>query len=100
MDLSYGPEYETFRQEVRAFLDAHGDQAPRGQGLRAEQTLIWQQLLIKHGYTARTIPTAFRRWRMRDWWRRPPVVHHRTHCFDTDRKTCTNCHGPTRQKTS
>ena len=59
MDLSYGPEYETFRQEVRAFLDAHGDQAPRGQGLRAEQTLIWQQLLIKHGYTARTIPTAY-----------------------------------------
>ena len=59
MDLSYGPEYETFRQEVRAFLDAHADQAPRGQGLRAEQTLIWQQLLIKHGYTARTIPTAY-----------------------------------------
>ena len=59
MDLSYGPEYEDFRQEVRAFLDEHGDQAPRGQGLRAEQTLIWQQLLIEHGYTARTIPAAY-----------------------------------------
>jgi len=25
MDLSFGPEYEAFRAEVRGFLDAHGD---------------------------------------------------------------------------
>ena len=27
MDLSYGPEYESFRSEVRAFLEQHKSQA-------------------------------------------------------------------------
>lgn len=59
MDLSYGPEYEAFRREVQAFLDAHGDQAPKGAGLRSEKTLAWQRLLIEHGYAARTIPREY-----------------------------------------
>ena len=59
MDLSYGPEYETFREEVRSFLATHGGKAPRGAGLRAEETLAWQRLLIEHGYTARTIPAEY-----------------------------------------
>ena len=28
MDLSIGPEYEEFRQEVRDFLETHRDEAP------------------------------------------------------------------------
>ncbi len=59
MDLSYGPEYEAFRQEVRGFLDRHGDEAPRGAGLRDHATLDWQKRLIEHGYAARTIPKAY-----------------------------------------
>jgi hypothetical protein len=30
MDLSYGPHYEAFREEVRRFLGRHGKDAPRG----------------------------------------------------------------------
>ena len=28
MDLSYSPEYEAFRTEVRSFLETHRGQAP------------------------------------------------------------------------
>ncbi len=59
MDLSYGPQYEAFRREVRDFLDTHRDQAPRGEGLRSDKTLAWQKLLIEHGYAARTIPREY-----------------------------------------
>jgi len=59
MDLSYGPEYETFRDEVRGFIESHRHQAPRGQGMRSKEALDWQKLLIEHGYTARTIPKAY-----------------------------------------
>ncbi len=56
MDLSYSPEHEAFRGEVRSFLETHGTQAPRGGGPEA---LAWQTLLIAHGYAARTIPKAY-----------------------------------------
>jgi alkylation response protein AidB-like acyl-CoA dehydrogenase len=59
MDLSYGPEYESFRNDVRSFIAKHRDQAPRGGGMRSEKTLAWQRLLIAHGYAARTIPKAY-----------------------------------------
>jgi alkylation response protein AidB-like acyl-CoA dehydrogenase len=55
MDLAYGPRYEAFRDQVRAFAAEFGDRAPRGQGTSRE----WQQLLIEHGYAARTIPKAY-----------------------------------------
>jgi alkylation response protein AidB-like acyl-CoA dehydrogenase len=63
MDLSYGPEYEAFRSEVRRFLEAHAD-APRagiGRGALAsrERALAWQRTLIEHGYAARTIPKQY-----------------------------------------
>jgi alkylation response protein AidB-like acyl-CoA dehydrogenase len=56
MDLSYGPEYQSFRDEVRAFANEHGGSAPRGPSgdMRA-----WQKLLIAHGYAARTIPKQY-----------------------------------------
>ncbi|MEQ8859441.1 MAG: acyl-CoA dehydrogenase family protein [Pseudomonadales bacterium] len=59
MDLSYGPEYETFRQEVRDFINGHRDAAPKGGGPRDPANLAWQKLLIEHGYAARTIPEAY-----------------------------------------
>ncbi len=59
MDLSFGPEYEAFRAEVRGFLDAHGDKSPRNAALKSAELLDWQKLLIEHGYTARTIPKEY-----------------------------------------
>src|SRR5215831_13065386 len=57
MDLSYSPEYEAFRAEVRAFTKKHGDQAPRAFG--SGDMRAWQKLLIEHGYAARTIPKEY-----------------------------------------
>ena len=59
MDLSFGQEYEAFREEVRGFLKKHGDKSPRNAPMRSPQTLEWQKLLIEHGYTARTIPEEY-----------------------------------------
>src|ERR1051325_1212087 len=60
MDLSYSPEYEAFRAEIRAFAEKHGAQAPRG-GMAATMAGAreWQKLLIAHGYAARTIPREY-----------------------------------------
>jgi alkylation response protein AidB-like acyl-CoA dehydrogenase len=58
MDLSYGPEYEAFRDEVRAFAREFGGRAPRNFGFN-EETRAWQRLLIEHGYAARTIPKEY-----------------------------------------
>ena len=59
MDLSYGPEYESFRAEVVTFLTKHRDAAPKGGGMRASASLDWQKLLIENGYAARTIPEKY-----------------------------------------
>jgi alkylation response protein AidB-like acyl-CoA dehydrogenase len=64
MDLRYGPEYEEFRAEVRRFLEAHRDDAPRagigrGANVSRERMIAWQRTLIEHGYAARTIPRAY-----------------------------------------
>jgi len=59
MDLSFGPEYEAFRNEVRDFLSAHKDASPRNTTPRDPEACAWQKLLIEHGYTARTIPKEY-----------------------------------------
>ena len=59
MDLSFGPRYEAFRAELRAFITAHGHAAPRTVDLRAPLTLAWQRRLIEHGYAGRTIPREY-----------------------------------------
>ncbi|HEX4294325.1 MAG TPA: acyl-CoA dehydrogenase family protein [Rhizomicrobium sp.] len=58
MDLSYSPEYETFRDEVRTFCREYGARAPRAMGFN-EESRAWQRLLIAHGYAARTIPKEY-----------------------------------------
>jgi alkylation response protein AidB-like acyl-CoA dehydrogenase len=63
MDLRYGPEYEAFRSELRAFLAERRAQAPPpgfGEGLLTDTKLApWQRLLIERGYAARTIPKQY-----------------------------------------
>lgn len=60
MDLKLSPEYEAFREEVRAFIAEHGAKAPRGRGHpKHPDRLAWQKLLIEHGYAARTIPAEY-----------------------------------------
>jgi alkylation response protein AidB-like acyl-CoA dehydrogenase len=58
MNLAYGPEYEAFRQEVRAFLEASRGRWP-GPGASRAEIIAWQKLLIEHGYAARTIPARY-----------------------------------------
>src|SRR5882757_5047388 len=59
MDLSYSPEYEAFRTEIRAFAKQHGARAPRGMAASMDGSREWQKLLIEHGYAARTIPKDY-----------------------------------------
>jgi len=59
MDLSYGPEYDDFRQEVRDFIAKHRHLAPAQQGVRSPKVKEWQRLLIANGYAARTIPAEY-----------------------------------------
>lgn len=59
MDLSYGPQYEAYRQEIRDFISQYKDNAPRGAPLKSEAAIKYQKFLIEKGYTARTIPTEY-----------------------------------------
>jgi len=56
MDLTLTPELAAFREEVRAFLEAHKAEHEAG---AAKDAKAWQRLLIEHGYAARTIPKAY-----------------------------------------
>ncbi len=59
MDLNDGPEYQTFREEVRRFLAEHADRAPPAGSLRDDKARAWQRLLLERGYAARTIPREY-----------------------------------------
>jgi alkylation response protein AidB-like acyl-CoA dehydrogenase len=56
MDLTLTPEMAAFRDEVRAFLEAHRGEHEGGV---AKDPGGWQKLLIDAGYAARTIPRAY-----------------------------------------
>jgi alkylation response protein AidB-like acyl-CoA dehydrogenase len=59
VDLTYGPQYEAFRAEVRAFIEGHREQAPPLGAPRDAKARAWQRLLIERGYTARSIPKRY-----------------------------------------
>lgn len=59
MDLSFGAQYELFRNDVKQFLAEHADKAPRNTGVGDASAIAWQKLLIQHGYAARTIPQEY-----------------------------------------
>ena len=52
MDLSFGSEYDGFREEVKTFLENNLDKAPSGRVIgesqAAQQSLDWQKLLIEN----------------------------------------------------
>jgi alkylation response protein AidB-like acyl-CoA dehydrogenase len=56
MDLTLTPELAAFRDEVRAFLDAH---KAEHEGGAPKDAKAWQRLLIENGYAARTIPREY-----------------------------------------
>ena len=58
MDLSYGPEYNAFRKEVREWIENNKHLTPKG-GSTRQDVIAWQKLLIENGYTARTIPKEY-----------------------------------------
>jgi len=57
VDLAYGERYEAFRRAVRDFVERHADERPQT-GSR-EERVRWLELLIRHGYWARTIPEVY-----------------------------------------
>jgi|GEM_PF-6782952 alkylation response protein AidB-like acyl-CoA dehydrogenase len=62
MDLAYGHKYEAFREEVRAFLAKHKDQAPgslTAAGRPSPEACSWQRQLIQNGYATRAIPKDY-----------------------------------------
>ena len=59
MDLAYGPQYDEYRQQIREFIKEHGHKAPRGGTITSAPVKEWQQLLIDHGFAARTIPKEY-----------------------------------------
>src|SRR3546814_4498619 len=62
MDLDYGPQYDAFRAEIRAFINAHRHLAPPSAtrfSRPSAEAIRWQKLLIEPGSTARTIPAEY-----------------------------------------
>ena len=60
MDLSYGSEYDIFREEVRSFIREFKDKQPKADdGIKSQAMRDWQSLLVQHGYHSRTIPEAY-----------------------------------------
>jgi alkylation response protein AidB-like acyl-CoA dehydrogenase len=60
MDLSYGPEYEAFRGEVRRFLEAHWP--PQGSDAelpKPERARRFRERAVEAGYLLRWIPRAY-----------------------------------------
>ncbi len=59
MDLSYGPEYEEFRVEVRGFLEASWPPKPEEDGTRAEQAKRFLEKSVDAGYALRWVPRKY-----------------------------------------
>ncbi len=67
MDLRDREEHQTFRAEVRAFLNKNKHLAPKETSFSYrlnprpydQDVLDWQKLIVKHGYAGRTIPTEY-----------------------------------------
>jgi len=57
MDLAYGPEYEAFRSEVRAFIEAHW--SPDDPRSHEERIKRFRDQAIDAGYFARAVPRRY-----------------------------------------
>ncbi|MCH2173215.1 acyl-CoA dehydrogenase family protein [Myxococcota bacterium] len=60
MNLEFDERYDAFRGQVRTFLEENEPPRPFGitEGTR-EKRIAWLNLLIEHGYWARTIPREY-----------------------------------------
>jgi alkylation response protein AidB-like acyl-CoA dehydrogenase len=59
MDLSYGPEYEAFRGEVRRFLEAQWKRSDEAELPKSEQVKRFRARAVEAGYLLRWIPKAY-----------------------------------------
>ncbi|MCE2391154.1 MAG: acyl-CoA dehydrogenase family protein [Proteobacteria bacterium] len=59
MDLSFGPEHERFREEVREFLAEHWPAGDGGPPPGAGQEASFRALAIERGYVYRRIPRRY-----------------------------------------
>jgi alkylation response protein AidB-like acyl-CoA dehydrogenase len=59
MDLSFGSEYTTFREEVRQFIEKNREKQPKSREPFSAEALAWQKLLIANGFHSRTIPREY-----------------------------------------
>jgi alkylation response protein AidB-like acyl-CoA dehydrogenase len=62
MELTYSEKYLALQSEVRAFIAKHGHLSPKPGGGRqkpSQKALVWQKLLLEHGYFARNIPKEY-----------------------------------------
>jgi alkylation response protein AidB-like acyl-CoA dehydrogenase len=62
VDLTFGEKYDTFRLEVRSFIEDNKDSAPKNTADREEartQGRVWQRLLVDNGYAARRFPKQY-----------------------------------------
>ena len=60
MDLAYDEQYVQYRRELSEFLQTHKHLSPGPyEGRNSKKAAEWQQLLISHGYAARTIPSEY-----------------------------------------
>jgi alkylation response protein AidB-like acyl-CoA dehydrogenase len=60
MDLTYGPEYDAFREEVRQFLASHWPPPPEEKDLsRDEQAIRFRGRAVEAGYLLRGVPREY-----------------------------------------
>lgn len=59
MDLSFGSEYTTFREDVQHFIAKHKDKQPPPGSTSTKEALAWQEILIENGFHSRTIPKQY-----------------------------------------
>jgi alkylation response protein AidB-like acyl-CoA dehydrogenase len=62
MDMTLSEKHRALQAEVRGFIRAHADRAPKSGGGRKRpdrKALEWQKLLVEHGYVGRTIPREY-----------------------------------------
>ena len=55
MDLTLSAEYEAFRRDIAALLEANRDKAPTQDdvGMKNPKRLAWQKWLIENGHARR-----------------------------------------------
>ena len=59
MDLSYGAEYEAFREEVQAFVDAAWPEASRARAASPEERGEFIRSAVERGYLYRSVPKRY-----------------------------------------